>query len=92
MAFAAVSVGVAKRKSPFVANEPLEAMLTPLEADISKFWKPSTEKAFSPKRRVAAEMARVPSVVPGAAKAVAELGLEKSISEAASWMLEPGDV
>ena len=80
----AVSEGVVRRKSPFAANEPLEEMTAPLEAEISKFWKPAMEKAFSPKRRVSAEMDRVPSVVPGAGKAVAELRLETSISEAAS--------
>ena len=88
----AVSEGVVKRKSPVVANDPLEAMLAPLEAEISKFWKPSTEKAFSPKRRVAAAMARVPSLVSGAVRAVAELGLETSKSEAVSWMVDPREV
>ena len=81
-----------RRKSPLAANEPLEAMLAPLEAEISKFWKPNTEKAFSPKRKVSAEMDRVPWFVPGGERADAELGLETSMSEAVSWMVEPRDV
>ena len=88
----AVSEGEDRRKSPFAANDPLEAMLAPLVAERFKFWKPATERAFSPKRRVSAEMDRVPSLVPGAVRAVAEFGLEKSKSEAVSWMVESGEV
>ena len=89
MAFAAVSEGVVRRKSPFAANEPLAAMLAPLEAERFKFWKPATENAFSPKLRVSAEIARVPSLVPGAAKVVAELGFDTSMSLAVRLILEP---
>ena len=84
--------GVAMRSEPVVEKAPSARAVAPLGAERLRAATPVAEKLFFPKARELAEIASVPALDPGAARAVAELGFEKRISEAFKAMLAPAVV
>ncbi len=88
-AWEAVRDGVAMRREPVVENDPLLIAAAPPDAERETELAPETEKVFSPKMSELAEIPRVPAEVAGAARVLALLGFEKTMSEAFNAIVEP---